>query len=288
MNLTLAELNLYPIKGCGGVTVTSAKLAATGLEYEGIGDREWVIVNAAGRFLSQRELPKMALIEPRFAQGALRLRAPGMLTLEIPFASEGEVVQAQVWNDTVPAVTQGEVADTWCSDYLGQHVRLLRFDPEAQRLSNPQYTGNTPAPYKFADAFAVLITNTASLDELNRRLPAPVHMNRFRANVVLDGLDAFDEDHLSEVRMGDGGEGGKRGEGGAGGQATLRPVKPCARCTVPGVDPLTGEFSNTVPDALAAFRRQAQGVMFGVNAIVTAGVGARLNVGDRVQATFNF
>ncbi len=278
MHLTLTELNLYPIKGCRGVALRSATLAATGLEYEGIGDREWVIVNEAGRFLSQRELPRMALIETRFADGALRLRAPGMLTLEIPFASKGEVVQAQVWNDTVPAVTQGAVADAWCSDYLGQPARLLRFDPQAQRLANAKYTGAFEAPYKFADAFALLITNTASLAELNGRLPAPVAMNRFRANLVLDGLEAFDEDHVRELRIGSARPGA----------VTLRPVKPCARCTVPGVDPETGESSPTVPDTLATFRRTPEGVMFGMNAIVTAGVGTVLHVGERVEAELNF
>lgn len=273
MSVTLAELNLYPVKGCAGLSLRAADVGPTGLEVETVADREWVIVNAEGRFLSQRELPRMALIETRLAGETLRLRAPGMLTLEVPLMSEGDVVEAQVWSDTVPAVTQGEVADAWCSDYLGQRARLLRFDPEARRLSNRKYTGTLEAPYKFADAFAVLITNTASLDELNTRLSTPVAMNRFRANVVLDGLDAFDEDHLSEVRIG---------------KVTLRVVKPCARCTVPGVDPVTGEFSAAVPDALAAFRRRPDGVMFGVNAIVTAGVGERLAVGDAVEVSLNF
>ena len=268
MTLRLAELNLYPIKGCRGIAVRSATVAATGLEIDGIGDREWVIVDADGEFLSQRELPKMALIETRMTPSSLRLKAPGMLQLEVPFASEGDVLPVRVWNDTVAAVTQGEIADAWLTQFLGQPARLMRFDPEATRLSAVKYTGKHEAPYKFADAFALLVTNTASLGDLNARLPAAVGMNRFRANLVLDGLPAFEEDFVRTLRVG---------------AVTLRAVKPCARCTVPGVDPETGEASNHVPDALAAFRRTENGVMFGVNAIVVEGAGQVVSVGDAVE-----
>ena len=272
MTIRLTELNLYPIKGCRGISVCSATMAATGLEVNGIGDREWVIVDGDGEFLSQRELPRMALIETRMTPSSLRLKAPGMLQLDVPFASEGDVVQVRVWNDSIAAVTQGDIADAWVSTYLGRPARLVRFDPEHTRLAAIKYTGKHEAPYKFADAFAVLVTNTASLAELNTRLPAAVGMNRFRANLVLDGLPAFEEDYVRTLRIGG---------------VTLRAVKPCARCTVPGVDPETGEAGSTVPDALAAFRRRDDGVMFGVNAIVVEGAGATLTVGDTVEVELN-
>lgn len=272
MSITIAELNLYPIKGCRGVSLRSANLVATGLEANGIGDREWVIVDADGEFLSQREYPQMALIETRFAGESLRLRAPGMLALEVPFASEGDVLDVRVWDDTIAAVTQGEIADAWCSAFLGRPARLMRFDPEARRIASVKYTGKIEAPYKFADGMPLLIANTASLGDLNRRLKTPVAMNRFRPNIVLDGIAAFEEDYVRELRIG-----GMR----------LRPVKPCARCTVPGVDQETGETSTEVPDALAKFRRTNDGVMFGVNAIVLEGAGGTLNVGDSVEVELN-
>lgn len=127
---TLSQILFYPVKGCGGISPGHATLAATGLEIDGIGDREWVVVDADGEFLSQREIPRMALIETRFTGTSLRLKAPGMLALEVPFASEGDLVTAQVWDDRVSAVTQGEVADAWFSNFLGRPARLLRFDPE--------------------------------------------------------------------------------------------------------------------------------------------------------------
>ncbi len=277
MNTTVSSLFLYPIKGCRGVALREATLTTTGLEVDGIGDREWVIVDADGEFLSQREYPQMALVEVRMTPSSLRIKAPGMLQLEVPFDSEGDVVTAQVWDDRVSAVTQGEIADAWFTNYLGRPARLLRFDPEHVRLASHRWTGKDDAPYKFADAFPLLVTGEASVADLNARLakanqPA-VGMERFRPNIVLAGLDAYEEDYVRQLRLGD---------------ATLRLVKPCARCSVPGVDPATGEASTIVPDLLATYRARTQGepqgVMFGVNGIVVAGAGATLRVGDAVEA----
>jgi uncharacterized protein YcbX len=276
MPATLSQLFLHPVKGCRGIEVSNATLAATGLEIDGIGDREWVIVDEDGEFISQREYPKLALVETRFTPSSLRLKAPGMLQLEVPFASEGDVVKARVWDDAVPAVTQGEIADAWFSNFLGIPARLLRFDPEHTRLASHRWTGKDDAPYKFADAFPLLVTSEASLADLNRRLAkaghAPVDMRRFRPNLVLAGIEAYEEDYLKRIRIGD---------------VELRPVKPCARCTVPGVDPATGEHSTVVTDLLATYRGRTQGepqgVMFGVNAIVTAGAGSTLRAGSAVE-----
>lgn len=273
MKLQIAELNLFPVKGCRGIGLAQATVAATGLEVDGIGDREWVVVDADGEFLSQREHQKMALLETTLTPGSLLLKAPGMLRLEVPFDSEGDVLPVRVWDDRISAVTQGEIADLWLSNYLGVPARLMRFDYEGRRLAAHRYTGKVDAPYKFADAFPLLITGTASLGALNeglrRRQQAPVTMARFRANLVLDGLPAFEEDYIKTLRIG---------------PLTIRPVKRCARCTVPGVDPATGESSPAVPDLLAEMRRTDAGVMFGVNAIVVEGAGSLLRVGDAVEA----
>jgi uncharacterized protein YcbX len=272
MSVEIAELNLYPVKGCRGIALQTATLAATGAEMNGIGDREWVVVDAESRFISQREQPRMTLIETRLTPSSLLLKAPGMLLLEVPFASEGDVLEVQVWDDKIAAVTQGEIADVWLSRYLGAPVRLMRFDYEGRRLAAHRYTGKVDAPFKFADAFPLLVTNTASLAEVNNRLQrhghAPVAMNRFRPNIVLDGLPAFEEDYVRQLRIG---------------PLTIRAVKPCARCSVPGVDPATGEHSPLVPDVLASMRATDNGVLFGVNAIVVEGAGTSLRVCDTVE-----
>lgn len=279
MAAVISRLLLYPVKGCRGVALRSARLASTGLEFDGIGDREWVIVDDHGEFLSQRELPRMALVETSLAGSCLRLSAPGMLKLEVPFASEGDVVRIRVWDDEIDAVTQGDVADRWFTDFLGRRVRLMRFDPLARRISKRRYTGATEAPYKFADAFALLVTSEASLADLNARLQAkglaPAGIERFRPNIVLDGVEAFDEDYARTVRVGD---------------AAIELVRPCVRCTVPSVDPALGEQGDEPGDTLAAYRNNAEagGITFGVNGIVKQGVGATLSVGDPVEITVRF
>ena len=279
MAASIAQLFVYPIKGCRGIEVERAMLAATGLEVDGIGDREWVVVDTDGEFLSQRELPKMALIETRLTSTALRLKAPGMLQLEVPFASEGDVVEVKVWNDQVPAVTQGDVADAWFSRYLGMPCRLMRFDPEARRLSNVRYTGATAAPYKFADAFALLVASTVSLADLNARLAKrgvpPVGIERFRPIIVLAGIEAFEEDYVERLTLSD---------------VELKVVKPCVRCSVPNVDPTTGAPSTEPGDTLALYRDNASagGITFGVNAIVVRGTGGTLARNDAVDLTIGF
>ena len=151
----------------------------------------------------------------------------------------------------------------------------MRFDPEARRLSNVRYTGATSAPYKFADAFALLIASTASLTDLNARLSkrgiAPVGIERFRPNLVLAGIEAFEEDYVERITIG---------------TLELRVVKPCVRCSVPNVDPATGETSTEPGDTLALYRDNARagGVTFGVNAIVIRG-DAELRRGDAAELT---
>lgn len=279
MSARIDALWLYPIKGCRGFRVPSATLAQTGLEIDGIGDREWVVVDDDGEFLSQRELSKMALIETRLTGESLRLRAPGMLQLDVPFESEGEVLKVRVWNDEVAAVTQGEIADAWFTQFLGLRCRLMRFDPEARRVSNHVYTGALTAPYKFADAFALLICSSASLADVNTRLTAkghrPITIERFRPNIVLDGIEAFDEDYIDHLTIG---------------ATSLQVVKPCVRCAVPNVDPTTGDAGFEPGNTLATFRNdtRAGGVTFGVNAIVVSGAGVRLSVGDAVEVSLRF
>ena len=277
MNARIAELNLFPVKGCRGIALRAATLAATGLEVDGIGDREWVVVDAEGEFLSQREYPRMALIETKLTTASLLLKAPGMLLLDVPLDSEGDVVEVRVWDDRLAAVTQGEIADAWLGNFLGVPARLVRFDYEGTRLAAHRYTGSVDAPFKFADAFPLLVTNTASLAEVNARLrrqgAGEATMSRFRPNIVLDGPPAFEEDYARLLRAG---------------PIAIRPVKPCARCSVPGVDPATGEHAPQVTDVLAAMRATPDGVMFGVNAIVVDGAGGTLRVGDEVELELRF
>ena len=276
----LKSLHLYPIKSCAGVALNEALLVETGLEF----DRTWMVVDAHGEMLTQRGLPRMALVQPTFKGGELMLRAPGMLALHLRLDTVEAATRVRVWDDVVKAYDMGALAAQWFSDFLGQPLRLVRFDPEQQRPSDPKWTGELKAESAFADGFPLLVAGAASLDELNARLAvrgaAAVTMQRFRPNLVLGGLQPFDEDHLHEIVF-------ETDDG----PVRLRLVKPCVRCTIPNVDPLSAAVSSEVGDALAGFRadpRMGGGITFGMNAVVVAGQERSLRVGQSGELSWSF
>ncbi|TNF59494.1 MAG: MOSC domain-containing protein [Burkholderiales bacterium] len=278
---------VYPVKSCAGVSLTEAELTPAGLAW----DRAWMVVDDEGEFVSQRELPRMALIQPSFRLGQLVLRAPGMLALHLSLEAAEWPVKVRVWDDVVQAWDMGDVAAQWFSDFLGadapaglRRLRLVRFDPEVRRLSSRRWTADREAQVQFADGFGVLVTSSASLEELNRRLQSagqpPVDQRRFRPNIVLGGVEAHDEDRIGIWRVEAGG-----------GQALLDNVKPCARCPIPDVDPDSAQSSTSVGDALRAYRQDPRldgALTFGMNAIVLEGDGLVLRVGQAVQADWRF
>ncbi len=277
---TIAALVVYPVKSCAGVPVTEAVLTEAGLDL----DRAWMVVDADGDFVSQRELPRMALVRPQIKTFEIILRAPGMLALHLAIDAVEQPVRVRVWDDAVAAFDMGAVAAQWFTDFLGRPLRLVRFDPEHRRLSSLKWTGGVEAPNQFSDGFPVLVTSTASLAELNARLVSAGHgavdMARLRPNLVLDGVEAHDEDRLDTLRITT-----------ETGTAELRPVKPCARCPIPNIDPATGESSPAVGDTLQTYRQDPRlngAVTFGMNAIVLQGDGQVLRVGQAVTADFRF
>ncbi len=277
---TVSALNVYPIKSCAGVVLSEALLVETGIEF----DRAWMVVDPAGDLVTQRELPRMALIQPSFKNGELVLRAPGMLALHLKLDTVEKPTRARVWSDIVKAYDLGALAAQWFSDFLGPTLRLVRFDPDQQRLSDPKWAGDVAAENAFADGYPLLVANTASLDDLNTRLAArgvaPVTMARFRPNLVLGGLSAFDEDHIDEVRITT-----------ANGLVRLRLVKPCTRCTIPNVDPVNAATSNEPGDTLQGFRadpRMDGAITFGMNAVTLQGFENLLRVGQTASAGLKF
>ena len=280
LDIRLSSVHVHPVKSCAGVAVDEALLIETGLEF----DRAWMLVDADGEFVSQRELPRMALVQPALRQLDMLLRAPGMLALHIAYDRVEAPVRVRVWNDEVAAFDMGDLAAQWFTDFLGRRLRMVRFDPEQKRLSSKRWTGDIDAENTFSDGFPLLVASTASLDELNRRLAAAgqaaVGMNRFRPNLVLDGLDAHGEDHLDEIEF-DTAEGPVR----------LKLVKPCARCPIPDVDPATAETGHAVTDVLATYRADARldgALTFGMNAVIVAGIDCALRPGLGGRASFRF
>ena len=277
---TIASLHAYPVKSCGGITLDEMLVTETGFEF----DRAWMLVDADGEFLSQRELPRLALVRCELRHSELVLRAPGMLALHLRLDTVEQAVRVRVWGDEVAAFDMGDLAAQWFGNCLGQPLRLVRFDPEHRRLADPAWTGDIAAETAFSDGFPLLVISQASLDALNARLAArgvpAMPMARFRPNLVLTGLKAHGEDFLDELNLQT-----------TDGPVRLRLVKPCPRCPMPNIDPETGVSGHEPGNTLAAYRadRRVNGaVSFGMNAVVVQGLECRLRAGMTGLASLKF
>ncbi len=259
----MASLHVYPLKSAGGFALPAVRVDETGLEH----DRRWMIVDANGRFLTQRSHARMALVRTVLGDGFLRVTGPGTGPLELPLAppdpdAPHEVVD--VWDKERWAVSCGEEAATWASAYMGTACRIVRaVSPPGRPRVNERGTLHAG----FADGYPALVLSTASLADLNARLFEPLPMNRFRPNVVVEGVAAYAEDGWESARVGD---------------VTVRGRKSCFRCAITTTDQETGERGVEPLRTLATYRRDPGGeVAFGMN--VGFGGAGTLRVGDEVR-----
>ena len=264
---TVAGLFVYPFKSARGIAVASARLEATGLQW----DRHWMAVDESNKFITQRTQPQLARVVPELTEDALVLNAPDMPVLRIPLQPSGDSLTVRIWNDTCTALDQGPAAAAWISRALGLNSRIVRIAAPVDRVANAKYAGPESVPVAFPDGFPILVCNQASLDSLNARMPSSVPMERFRPNLVVNGLPEFAEDGIETLHIG---------------EVTLRLVKPCTRCVIPSHDQRTGEPSTDPMPALRSFRfnRELLGVTFGENAVVSAGIGSTLRRGAAFTA----
>ena len=232
-----------------------------------------MLVNAEGVFLSQRTHPQLACIVPQLDGNEVVLDAPGLPPLRLQGRCSGERLFVRVHQDRCVGLDEGTEAAEWASRAAGEVVRLVRVPPLPERQANPTFAGTTPAPMGFADGFPVLVCNAASLEDLNRRMPAGIPMERFRPNLVLEGLPPWAEDRIDTLACG---------------EVTLRLVKPCTRCTIPSIDQRTGQLSTNPAPALRQFRfdKLLRGVKFGENAVMVTGVMQEIVRGTSCRVDF--
>ena len=259
--MQLTELLIYPVKSCGGIALSQVSLDRFGPA----GDRRWLVVDTAGRFITQRETAALALVRVARSVAGLCLTA-GDSSLDVAEpGAEASRLEVQVWQDRVPALDAGDRAARWLGRVLGRDCRLVYMPDNARRPVDPRYAtaGETVS---FADGFPLLLISQGSLDELNRRLDQPVPMNRFRPNLVVDGCEPFAEDRWERIRIG---------------AVELRVVKPCARCVVPSIDQHSGRRDPQINRVLASFRRRDGNILFGQNLLYEAP--GTLRRGDPVE-----
>lgn len=232
--IRLNELTIYPVKSMAGIAVDSIPVDAFGLQN----DRRWLLVDKAGRFLSQRDIPRMALVKTSLSPEGLRFEMAGdKHNVELPLAANER--QVEVWGDTVSALDAGDVTAVWLSGKLETDCRLVYMPDHCRRLVDPLYAQNKET-VGFADGFPLLLISQSSLDDLNRRLSKPVLMNRFRPNLVVTGCEPFAEDHWRRILIGD---------------LELQLVKPCARCVMPSIDQHSAQKDSEILRVLASYRR---------------------------------
>ncbi len=262
--MQLAAINVFPVKSLAGVTLSSSLAQGCGLA----GDRRWMVVDPDGTFLTQRDVPRMARVRatPRAAGLRLSVAEIGGIDVEIP-AADAPRLDVTVWRDQVAAWAAAPEANAWIGLALGRPARLVHLsDPAARPISSSH--GRPGEHVSFADGFPVLLTSLASLADLNARLRNPVPMDRFRGNLVVEGAPPWAEDAWRMIRIGG---------------AAFRVAKPCARCIMTTIDQATGERPDRTEPlrALAGFRNDEDGLMFGQN-LVPVALGP-VAVGDAVE-----
>ena len=252
--LRIHSLHIYPLKSGRVIDLDASRIGPRGLEH----DRQWMLTTAAGRFVTQRTHPTLALLTAIADAEGVTLSHPraGMLRVSAPppmGTPPGDWRRVMVWKREIEAIDAGEHAAEFAAAVIGEPARL-----------------GSGASDHFADGFPLLVCTLASLADLNRRLPEPLPMSRFRPNVVLDGAEPWEEDHIRELRVG---------------SIRLKLVKPCTRCVMTGIDQTTGRAGLSPLPVLREFRfdRNLLGVTFGQNARVEGGAGGVLRVGDRVE-----
>lgn len=233
-----------------------------------LNDRQFMVCDHEGMFLTQREFPKLSLIKPEVKGKILHLSAPGKSNFELQMTelSSGKEVQAKVWRDTCQAMDQGDEVANWFSDFLSHSCRLVRIKDDFVRPVEKKYAKHDSDQVGFADGFPFLLIGQSSLDELNRRLSTPLPMNRFRPNIVVAGSDPFAEDGWKNIKIAN---------------VEFDLVKPCSRCITTCVNQSTGEVGKEPLKTLASFRQFDGKIHFGQN-LVHANCGT-LSIGDPLQ-----
>ena len=247
MSLRVASLHLYPIKSLGGFSVHEAVLTDRGFGN----DRRWMLVDAAGRFVSQREVAVLACLHCSPRMNGFRVTdVRDGSSVDLPWdPGEGEKSEATVWDDRVSLIGAEAEVHTWFTERVGVPVRLGYMPDSSLRGTETQYA---KALTSLSDGFPYLLISLASLEALNARLSDPLPMDRFRPNIVIAGGDAFQEDMWKGIRIGD---------------ANFRVVKPCARCVITTTDQRSGVRSKEPLLTLATFRQRDNKVYFGMNAV---------------------
>ena len=261
----LAEVLSYPVKSLGGGGHQRSRVHPWGVAQ----DRRWMVVDQAGRFMTQRECARMALLHAGVHGAMLMLTMRGTAPLLVATGAGGGTVEVTIWNERVEASDCGQQVAAWLSAALGVSCRLVHLARSDARPLRQDFAQGQAECVSLADGFPVLLVSRSSLDDLNARLAVPVPMARFRPNLVIAGPPAWAEDTWRRVRIG---------------EVVFRVAKPCDRCIITTIDQQTGrqEHGNEPLMTLGKFRRDVSGrIMFGQNLVPE--ICGDLRIGEAVE-----
>ncbi|MDC9728501.1 MAG: MOSC domain-containing protein [Methyloprofundus sp.] len=258
----LSAIYIYPVKSLSGIQLTESEVTETGFQY----DRQWMLVDKNNQFLSQRRLPKMALIKTKIHEQMLIISAPNKPDLKLPLTPETHnSISINIWGEDCTAETISIEADQWFSDFLKQPCQLVYQANNHIRQVDQNFSSPTDRT-SFSDGFPFLIISAASLRLLNEQMNLNLSMERFRPNIVLEGCTSYEEDTWRKISIG---------------AINFRLPKPCSRCSIPQIDPKTAISDKEPLRTLSKNRQWNNKVFFGQNALHDAT--GTLKVGDSVS-----
>lgn len=259
---TLSEIYIYPVKSLGGIKVTKWPVNDKGLLH----DRKWMLIDSNNQFLSQRKLPKMALIKTQITNDELILSNPHAENISLPlFPTTGNDIETTIWKDQCPAKTTTKIADQWLSDFLGIECKLVYQTDDTVRSVDPDYAKSSDK-VNFSDGFPFLIVSSASFQALNQEMKLQLPIQRFRPNLVISNCESYAEDSWREISIN---------------EIRFRLPKPCSRCPVPTINIKTAERGKEPLKTLNRIRRWNNRVFFGQNALHDNS--GELSVGAKVK-----
>jgi uncharacterized protein YcbX len=259
--MDIHEIHIYPIKGMQGLSLQSSFASGRGFEM----DRRLMLIDKRGKFVSQRSTPELTHFKLEIDQDKLLVNFKEKKSILISFSdSHKEKTEVSVWDSIFQASLMDGQYHTFFSTCLGKDLRLVSMQPEDKRKKNIKDYGSEEV--SFADGYPFLFLGTASHEDLNSKLDNPIKINRFRANIILNTIEPFIEDHLDKFSIG---------------EASFKMIKPCKRCQVITIDQETGVKYNEPLITLSTYRREDDGVIFGMNAIcIKSGL---VSVGDLIR-----
>ncbi len=271
----ITEINIYPVKSLAGISCASAMVTEKGFQY----DRHWMLINPKGQFVTQRQMPQLALIKTQLESDSLRLshvESGKELSIAFQISADAERREARVWQNQCQVLDEGDVVADWLTTVTQSPfpLRLVRMAEDFERNvdQSDKLGSNAVVKTDFADGFPYLITNEESLNKLNQHLSLPIPMNRFRPNIVVSGLEAFSEHKIKALNNS---------------QVEFALQYPCERCIVTTIDQTTA-VKHPEQEPLKTLRRlnpmpnTLNAAAFGENASLGRGEGKIISVGDRL------